>query len=159
MKELFKTFLIALAIFLLTPLTTDARSYVDDETPIEIQIAANKWGGEYNICPELIIAICYQESKFNEKAVNPDGTCYGVMQIQVKSHTDRMKRLGVTDLTDIDQCVHVGADYLAELFERYEDTAIVLGMYHGESKAQEEISAYTDAILTNSERLERLHGK
>lgn len=159
MKGLCKTILITLVIFLLTPMTAEARSYVDDETPIEIQIAANKWGCEYNICPELIIAICYQESRFDEKAVNPDGTCYGVMQIQTKSHTDRMKRLGVTDLTDVDQCVHVGTDYLAELFERYEDVAIVLGTYHGESKAEEEISTYTSDILTNSERLERLHGK
>ena len=159
MNSFFKTILIALAIFLLTPVTAEARSYVDDETPIEIQIAANKWGRVYNICPELIIAICYQESRFDEKAVNPDGTCYGVMQIQIKSHTDRMKRLGVTDLTDVDQCIHVGADYLAELFERYEDVAIVLGTYHGESKAGEEISTYTENILTNSERLERFHGK
>ena len=59
---------------------------------------------------------------------------------------------------------NVGVDYLAELFEKYEDAGTVLAVYHGEkngaSKAGEGIySSYTEGILERAEQLERLHGK
>jgi hypothetical protein len=58
----------------------------------------------------------------------------------------------------------VAADYLAELFEKYEDAGTTLMVYHGErnaiSKAERgEISSYANKILERSAELERLHGK
>lgn len=153
-----KLLVIAL-IWLLLPINAQARTTVDDETPLDIWESAITWGEYYNICPELIIAVCYQESRFKTDAVNDASGCYGVMQIQEKSHRARIKRLGVTDLMDVDQNIHVGADYLHELFEQYEDVGVVLGMYHGERTAETQLSSYTDAVLKNSERLERLHEK
>lgn len=86
------------------------------------------------------------------------------MQIKKSCHKKRMQDLGVTDLSDIDSNIHVGADYLRELFDDYEDAGIVLGLYHGESNAvargqSGDLSSYVTSILENSERLERLHGK
>lgn len=156
---------LALVVFLIMPsITVEARSYVDEETPIEVQIACDKYGAEYGICPELLEAICWQESRFDESVIDGTGECYGLMQIKKSCHKKRMQDLGVTDLGDIDSNIHVGADYLRELFDDYEDAGIVLGLYHGESNAvargqSGNLSDYVTRVLENSERLERLHGK
>lgn len=148
-----------LLIWLLLPLNAQANTVIDTETPWQIWEIADKYGEEYGICPELILAVCYQESRYQTDAVSAGGDCFGIMQIQAKSHTARMKRLGVTNLLDADQCVHVGTDYLAELFEQYEDVGIVLGIYHGEKTAFTKTSNYTLEILERSYNLETLHGK
>ena len=87
-----------------------------------------------------------------------------MMQISGRWHTDRMERLGVTDIYDVDGNIHVGTDYLAELFEEYGEVTTVLMVYHGERNAVEksengEISKYADWILTRSAELERRNGK
>ena len=151
-----------LAIFLFFPISADARTYIDNETPIEIQIACNKYGEQYGICPELLESICYQESRFDEKALG--GNCYGLMQVQKISHYNRMKKLNVDDLYDIDSNIHVATDYLAELFEQYEDVGTVLMVYHGERNAVEKseqgiVSQYAREILERSYELETAHGK
>lgn len=156
--------LLSLAIFLFFPISADARTYIDTETPIEIQIAANKYGAEYGICPELIESICYQESRFDPQALDGSQSCYGLMQIQKISHRERMNNLGVTDLYDVDSNIHVATDYLAELFEQYEDVGTVLMVYHGEKDAVKksergEVSKYAREILERSYYLETLHGK
>lgn len=43
----------------------------------------------------------------------------GYMQIVESSHTDRMERLGVTDLSNPFQNIRTGVDYLEELVEKY----------------------------------------
>lgn len=156
--------LFSLAIFLFFPISADARTYIDNETPIEIQIACNKYGEQYGICAELLESICYQESHYIPTATDATESCFGLMQIQKISHRERMKDLGVNDLYDIDSNIHVAADYLAELFERYEDVGTVLMVYHGEKDAvlkseRGYLSKYAQEILTRSEALERLHGK
>lgn len=156
--------LLSLAIFLFIPISADARTYIDTETPIEIQIAANKYGAEYGICPELIESICYQESRFDPQALDGSQTCYGLMQVQKISHRERMNDLNVTDLYDVDSNIHVATDYLAELFEQYEDAGTVLMVYHGEKDAvlkseRGEVSKYAREILERSYMLEDYHGK
>lgn len=129
------------------------------ELPEEIQETCNKYGEEYNICPELIMAIIERESAGNPDAKN--GSCNGLMQISDRWHKDRMERLGVTDIYSVDGNIHVGADYLSELFEKYCDVGIVLMVYHGEKNAatKTELSDYADWILTRSAELERMNGK
>ena len=132
-----------------------AGSYI----PLEAQEACVKYGEEYGICPELLMAMIEMESSGRPDAEN--GGCKGLMQISDRWHTDRMKRLGVTDIYDVEGNIHVGADYLSELFARYEDVGIVLMVYHGEKNAaqKEELSDYADWILTRSAELERMNGK
>ena len=115
-----------------------------------------------NICPELIEATIERESRWNPTAVN--GDCMGLMQISERWHRERMERLVVTDLFGPYDNILVGVDYMAELFEKYEDPGAVLMVYHGEKNAVEkassgEISDYADWILCRSEELERSHGK
>jgi soluble lytic murein transglycosylase-like protein len=150
-------------IFYCFDIPVSARTYVDDETPIEVQILCDIYGEKYNICPELLEAICYYESRYDATVIDGTGSCYGLMQIKKSCHKARMKRLGVTDLTDMESNIKVGADYLAELFEQYEDVGVVLTIYHGESNIENaykgQLSSYVNKILEKSAYLERLHGK
>lgn len=144
-------------------LSTEPIINFDSETPVEVQEACNKWGGEYDICPELLQAICYHESRY--EADVKSGTCVGIMQINEPVHADRLIKLGITDIYDIDSNIHAGADLLAELFNNYSsDAGTVLGLYHGEKYAIQNgkkgiYSEYTKEILEKAYDLERLHGK
>lgn len=160
---MFKNFLIGVTtLALLMPCINSVSDNIDYETPEQVQEICIKYGVEYNICPELLEAICYEESRYTVDVVN--GSCRGIMQINEPYHRERMKKLGIEDLYDLDSNIHVGADYIAELFQGNQDTAAVLMMYHGEkdaiNKANEgRLSTYCKRILKKSEKLERLHGK
>lgn len=127
--------------------------------PEHILEMSNEIGKEYNICPELLQSIAFQESRFQADTQNEG--CTGLMQVNPAWHEDRMRELGVTDLYNPEQNMEVAADYLQELFEKYEDVGTVLMVYHGESGAVSKIepSRYADEILTRSAELERAHGK
>lgn len=136
----------------------EEETYLSDE----VQEICIKYGEEYSICPELIMAIIERESSGKYDAVN--GDCKGLMQVSEKWNKHRMKVLKVSNIFDADGNIHVGTDYLSELFEKYEDAATVLMVWHGESNAVKksergEISKYAKGILERSTVLERLHGK
>ena len=129
----------------------------------EIQTACIEIGYIYNICPEFLMAIIETESSGNPNAEN--GTCKGLMQISERWHQDRMRRLGVTNIYDVYGNILLGADYISELQERYEDIGLILMIYNGDSKANDykngtvPISKYAEKILNRAADLERLHGK
>ena len=137
----------------------------DPDIPEDIQDAAWKYGEQYNICPEFLIAVAKRESEFDPEAVN--GSCVGLMQVSLRWHTDRMERCQVTEeeMWTVDGSMHVAADYLAELFEKYEDAALVLMIYNGDSRAELfaqggcSMSSYASDILAYSRELEEKHGK
>lgn len=130
----------------------------------DIQTACVKYGEEYNVCPELLMAIIEKESSGRQKVVSKAG-CVGLMQINPKYHAERMESLGVTDLTDIDGNIHVGTDYLVELYKKHGDLYMVLMTYNmGETRASElfdkaEYSDYAISITERAAELERMHGK
>lgn len=140
---------------------TDFVRVHDDGIPTEVRESAEKWGEVYNICPEFIEALAYQESRYKSDVVSADGSCIGICQINQGCHKKRMERLDVTDLTDIDQNIHVAADYLAEIFVEHDgEPEIVLMIYNGDSSWQRgRTSAYAKEIVERSAELERLHGK
>ena len=118
---------------------------------------------EFGICPEFVMAVCEYESGGNQNCTNNLG-CTGLMQIYPKYNQERMRKYGVTNLRDPRQNVTIGCDLLAELFDKYEDSALVLMKYHGENKAQQkyeegQMSSYAKKILVRSEELERMRGK
>ena len=118
---------------------------------------------EYFICPELVEAIIFYESSWTESVVSKNGQCVGLMQINEKVHKGRMKHLAVTDLKDGEQNILVGVDYLAELFAKYEDVAMVLDAYNGNLHKEKwyitHTSAYANKVLKLSAELEEKHGK
>ena len=129
----------------------------------EVRMLAEQIGGEYGICPELLQAVAWQESRYQETA--QAAGCTGLMQISERWHQDRMEKLGVADLYDPAGNMKVAADYLSELAEKYEDIGMVLMIYNGDSRAEDYqktgtgLSDYADAVLEMSQQLEREHGK
>lgn len=165
-----KKLLIGLLIFAITFTTASMPVYAktnsktnDTYLSEEIQDYCHTIGHKYNICPELLMAIIEAESSGNPYAVNYDGSCIGLMQVSEYWHSDRMKRLGVYNLYDAYGNILVGTDYLCELIVRYEDIAIALMYYNGDSNAEAfengkcEISYYAESILERSAKLEALH--
>ena len=69
---------------------------------------------EYNIRPEIVIAMIRKESYFTIDIMGDNGAAYGLLQVHPRWHQDRMDRLGVTDLFDPCQNITVAVDYLAE---------------------------------------------
>ena len=144
---------------------TEMENLYDPDIPEDIQDAAWKYGEQYNICPEFLIAVAKRESEFDPEAVN--GSCVGLMQVSLEWHTDRMERCQVTEeeMWTVDGSMHVAADYLAELFDEYEDAALVLMIYNGDSRAELfaqggcSMSSYASDILAYSRELEEKHGK
>ena len=160
MKKILIVFLPIIIAFLI-PQKSEARveeTYISETA----QEACIEYGCQYDICPELLMAIIEIESSGNSKAEN--GGCYGLMQVSKRWHDGRMKRFWVKDIFDEQGNILVGTDYLAELIEEHEDIYLSLMIYHGESDAIEkwkrgEQSEYAEKILERSYELERLHGK
>ena len=159
-----------MGLVLVPSITAQANSLsiipTEEETgvPVEIYQNAEIIGQEYDICPELLMALAERESRFTPTAEN--GSCKGLMQVNASCHRDRFAEAGwsYTEWSDPYKNMYVAADYLAELFDDYEDVGIVLGVYHGESGAvsrgkKGQLSSYVNQILERSEQLERLHGK
>lgn len=160
MKKLLTLFLPIIMAFAISQnaIAEEADTYISKTA----QEACYEYGEQYNICPEFLMAIIETESGGRSDAIG--GGCVGLMQISPRWHRDRMKRLDVTDLFDERSNILVGADYLAELFEKYEDAAVVLMIYHGEKDAvkkaeQGDISDYASGILERTAELERIHEK
>lgn len=137
---------------------------LDPDIPEDVQIAARNYGDIYGICPEFLMAIAFYESSYRPEAVN--GSCKGLMQINIDAQYERMDEMGVAeeDLYDPYTSMAVAADYLAELFGRYEDPAVVLMIYNGDRRVWEltergEMSVYARNVLTLSAELEEKHGK
>lgn len=161
-----------IGLFLLSPVSAKANglSFQDpnykDGIPKEIRIYCELVGSEFNICPELLEAMAYNESRFIPEVTN--GKHYGLMQINVKVHADRIAKYGWTadDMLDAYKNLIIAGDYLAELYELYgDDNPIVLDAYNGNWKAIARykeygfLSPYAEKILTRSADYERLHGK
>ena len=139
-------------------ITVEARESDLEEWRDYIEIVA----ADYNICPELVEAVIERESSWRPDAVN--GPCIGLMQINPAHHAERMERLGVEDLLDPYDNILAGTDFLAELFQKFEDTYGVLMFYNaGYAGLREWIagkySDYAVEVAARSAELEREHGK
>lgn len=162
MKKL-KMLAIALAASLVLSQPVMAKEEINPtHISVEAQVSCYEYGEMYDICPELLMAMIEAESSGNPKAEN--GDCKGLMQISERWHTARMVEIGADDIWSETDNIHIGANYLHELFNRYEDVALVLMVYNGESDAVEKaengyISDYARKILDRSAELERWKGK
>jgi len=85
---------------------------------------------QYQIEPELVLAVIEHESDFNAAASGDNGNSHGLMQIQPRWHQERMARLECSDLFDPWQNVTVGVDILAELLAEHETVSMALMVYN-----------------------------
>ena len=170
MKRKLSIVLVAALSLLITPPTTaDAEQRHSEIAVGDIITYTEEIGAEYNICPELLQAIIERESQNNPYASN--GDCVGLMQVSEKWHTERMERLGVTDLYDPYSNILVGTDYLAELWRETskkgygDDLYYVLMRYNMTADSANRLyengnfSEYAISIAARSVELEREHGK
>lgn len=92
----------------------------------------------------FLMAIASRETGFDAQAVGDNGSSKGLMQINIRWHTDRMEALGVTDLTDPVQCAAVAMDYLKELEAQHgfapESEALLMAYNMGPGNAKKAIS-------------------
>ena len=147
--------------------TSLSRTSYDDGIPDEIREYCEIVGNEYEICPELLEAIAYHESRFIPTVRNKNRV--GLMQVNVRVHADRIEKNDWTadDMTDPYKNLTVAADLLHELYESYgDDDPIILMLYNGDKwktiekyKEYGFLTPYVDDILTRRAKYERLHGK
>lgn len=159
-----------LGIFFFGPsvqIRAEAAASIENEIPESIKKDCEEIGTEYDICPELLEAIAYNESRFIEDVTNEN--CWGLCQVNVKVHAERIEKFGYTedDMLTSYPNIKVAADYLAELYDTYgDDNPIVLSLYSGAGWAAVEkykeygtMTKHVQNILTRSAAYERLHGK
>ena len=115
----------------------------------------------YDVDPAIIIAMIEKESNYQADAIGDGGASKGLMQIQTKWHQGRMDELGVTDLLDPYQNVHVGIDLFAEVMEMGgNSTSWALMAYNGgpsfarEMRAAGTISYYARRVMQIADGLE-----
>jgi hypothetical protein len=132
---------------------------------INLDAEMQEWIWNYcndkNISPALVMAIIERESSCNSACIGDNGNSFGYMQIYKKWHTDRMEKLGVTNLLDGKQNIMVGVDYLLELFQENPEATWVLNAYNG-GRAYANRKSDTDYsidVLDRSAVLERLYEK
>lgn len=91
---------------------------------------------QYGVRYSLIVAMIERESGYTYDCIGDDGQSMGYMQIWQSAHTDRMERLGVTDLTNPYQNIRVGVDFISEMIEKYGTMQDALTAYnYGEKGA------------------------
>lgn len=141
--------------------------------PGEIIEITEDIGTEYNICPELIQALIWQESRCISTVYNSN--CKGLMQVNtaVSFNANNIKELAAakgmsyqSGIWDESVNIEAGVRLLAFLFQEYgDDPAEIIMRYNGDSTNLKrylsggEMSDYASEVLELSELLERAHGK
>jgi len=134
----------------------DAEGYMEEhyvDISIEVSDACEKYGEEYGIMPEIGKALVWRESRCTDAT---NGKCQGYAQINEGVHKDRMKRLGVTDIHDIDGNIHVAFDILSDVYKDTESISKALDIYNGNDKNGK--SKYAKEILKVAYCLDRTGG-
>lgn len=118
----------------------------------------------YNIDFTLVMALIQHESSFRSDVVSSTND-YGLMQINKMNHEYLTETIGVTDFLDPYQNIRAGMFTLRKLFERYQDTDMVLMAYNmGENGAERLWSKgiyetdYTQSILTIQQQFNKQLG-
>lgn len=133
--------------------------------PKEVEEACIYYGKRYDICPEVLEAVCWVESSCKKTAQSPDKECKGLMQIKPSSHTDRMNRLNARNVFSTWDNIETGTDYLHELLDGGDEIAVALAIYNGQSAEKikktrkGEYTGYVKKVLDISQALERVHFK
>ena len=108
---------------------------------------------EYGIDLRVMLAICWQESRFQPEVIGDNGQSFGLCQIKRKYHEERIARLEVTNLLDARQCFLVGCDFMAELLEMFGDYHSALTYYrYGTLTATGE--PYADMVMERANSFE-----
>lgn len=122
----------------------------------------------WNLCRDVgvdyytVLALIEYESGYRYYATGDNGRSKGLMQIQEKWHTGRMKALGVKDLYDPYSNMRVGVDYLKELQDKYNGDHKVLMAYNMGGSGAKKLwdkgvysTTYSKSILQRAQELKQ----
>lgn len=143
------------------------------DIPDDIIDITEEVGAEYNICPELLQALIWSESRCIPTVYN--SSCKGLMQINTSVSTNKTN---ITELAaakgisyssgiwDKEVNIETGARLLKLLYDEYgDDPAEIIMRYNGDSTNLKRylrdgnMSDYASEVLSISELLERAHYK
>lgn len=116
----------------------------------DLQIYTQKVCKEYSVPFDMVIAIMYVESRFNQEARN--GDCYGLMQVNA-INAEELKSIGVYDLTDAKQNIKGGVYLLSKALTKFDLSGALIAYNCGESGAKEKLNSgitstdYTRKVL------------
>lgn len=119
----------------------------------ELQLHIIETAEAHGIDPAIIFAIAFRETRYRPELIGDGGNSLGLMQVQPYWHSERMERLGCSDLLDPFQNVTVAVDYLSEMLGWYGGdmakalTAYNRGHYDGT------VTEYATAVLNIAEGL------
>lgn len=130
--------------------TSDEPAEVPYDVPLEPEIYELLRSSclEAEIPLELALSVIWKETNYRN-LVGDNGRSFGYMQVQPRWHSDRMERLGVTDLMDPLSNFRVGCDFLAELLDRY-PLANALAYYNSGDPA---LNSYAESVMDYMETL------
>lgn len=136
-------------------ITAEAKESEGTYLSEDIQEVCNKVATDYDLSPELLMAICERESAGDVYASGDGGKAYGLMQIHACYQQERMQDLGITNLYDPESNIRVGAEIICEWKEQYPDMRLALAKYNGVSNAVEkynrgEICEYSTWVLNRA---------
>lgn len=153
-------FLCLLSLATLTN-TPDSKQTERLAIPIEVQESCEHWGTEYEICPELLEAMCWHETRCKPNLENEG--CIGITQINPKYHKASMDLLGIEDLYDYDQNIHLCAYTMRQYADEQEDVYYALMCWNsGSTKGKRlfeegKFTSYAIEVTQESQELELLH--
>lgn len=128
-------------IYFNVPLDKDLQNYI-------FEVCA-----DYDIDPDLVMAVIKKESNFKPDTLGDSGRSYGLMQIQPRWHQARADALRCSNLINPYHNVTVGIDILAELFSTGKSLEWVLMAYNGgpsyanKKVANGELSDYARTVI------------
>ena len=120
---------------------------------------------ENNVEFGIVLAVIETESGYRRDAKS--SVAYGYMQIVPSCHSERMKRLGVSDILDPYQNIMTGIDYLSEMLNKFDGnykkalTAYrwgAKGAYRDYFSKGKESCAYADIVIKRAERIKKQLG-
>lgn len=135
--------------------------------PEKMQIYTRCLCKQYDVPYALVLAMIEHESGYVYDKTGDGGESKGYMQIYEKWHTDRMERLGCTDIMNPYQNVRVGIDFLSYLLKKYGTVQDALAAYnYGEKGAREHlwnngvyVYSYNREIMQRMKEIEEVVGE
>lgn len=132
---------------------TSAIPLYDVPLSMELQLHIIHTCEAKKIDPAVVVAMAFRESTYNTEAVGDGGDSLGLLQIQPYWHSERMERLGCTDLLDPFQNVTVGVDFLAELLDRYDGDMAKALVGYNQGSYKGVVTEYAKTILAMAEEM------
>ena len=122
---------------------------------------------EMDISPAIVFAMIWRESSYRADAIGDNGAALGLLQIWPRWHSDRMEKLGITNLLNPMHNVIVGMDYLAELLAKGKGVEWAISAYNNGATGADRLVAkgiqceYAASVLAEARRIETdvLHGQ